>query len=133
MIVRDYNPLTDLEAVTQLHRDMGMDYKMPDIDQPLFLVKKVCLNEDGRIIGAELLRIQAEAYLLLSGSVGSKAKVEAIDALSKEVEASAWMMGIDDLVAYIPESISDKFSRLLSKLGWGKARDGWVTWVRELV
>jgi cytochrome c biogenesis protein ResB len=133
MYVRDYDPITDKDAIEKLHSDMGMDYKFPDIDRPLFIVKKVCLNDEGLIIGTELLRIQAEAYLMLDLSLGAKAKVEAIEALSREVEASAWKVGIDDLVAYIPESISNKFSRLLSKLGWGKARDGWVTWVREIV
>ena len=132
MIVRDYEPLTDREAVERIHREQGMDYKFPDIDQPLFIIKKVAVNENGDVIGAELLRIQAEAYLMLSPDLDPVQKMNVIGELSPAVEQEAFKQGLDDICAYIPEDIDKKFSKRLLSLGWNKIRTGWNCWVREL-
>lgn len=132
MIVRDYNPDTDKAAIEALHKEMQMDYKLPDLDSPLFIVKKVYV--DGiRIVGAEFLKMQAEAYLLLCCDLDSVEKTRVIAHLSRETEREAYNQGLDTLVAYIPEDISTRFSKRLTLLGWDKARKGWVTWFRELL
>jgi hypothetical protein len=131
MIVRDYEP-SDREAVEQIHKEMGMDYKFPDIDQPLFLIRKVCLDDTGKIIGTEFLKIQAEAYLMLSPNLSSSEKVAVIGELSPAVEQAAYEQGLDTIAAYIPDGISKRFTKRLKLLGWDTARTGWVTWFREL-
>lgn len=131
MTVRDYEP-TDKAAVEQIHRDMGMDYKLPDLESPLFIVKKVYV-EAGRIVGTEFLKVQAEAYLMLDCSLDPVEKTRVIAHLSHAVERDAFNRGLDTLVAYIPEDISTKFTKRLNLLGWDKARKGWVTWFRELL
>jgi hypothetical protein len=131
MIVRDYEP-SDREAVEQLHRLQGMDYKFPDIDQPLFLVRKVCLDDAGKIIGTEFLKLQCEAYLMLSPDLSPTEKASVITELSPVVEQEAYKQGLDTIAAYIPEDISKRFTKRLKLLGWDTARTGWVTWFREL-
>ena len=131
MVVRDYNPVTDKATIEQLHRDMGMDYKLPDIDSALFVVKKV-YELDGKVVGAEFLKIQAEAYLMLDCRLDTVEKTRVIAHLSHAVEREAYNRGLDTLVAYIPEDISTKFTKRLNLLGWDKARKGWITWFREL-
>lgn len=131
MTVRDYEP-NDKAAVEQIHRDMGMDYKLPDLESPLFIVKKVYV-EAGRIVGTEFLKVQAEAYLMLDCSLDPVEKTRVIAHLSHAVERDAFNRGLDTLVAYIPEDISTKFTKRLNLLGWDKARKGWVTWFRELL
>ena len=132
MIVREYEPTTDKAAIEQLHRDMGMDYKLPDIDSALFIVKKV-YELDGKVVGAEFLKIQAEAYLMLDCRLDTVEKTRVIAHLSHAVEREAYNRGLNTLVAYIPEDISTKFTKRLNLLGWDKARKGWVTWFRELI
>ena len=131
MSVRDYNPSTDEKAVSQLHQHMEMDYKLPDLTDPLFIVRKV-YELDGRIIGTEFLKLQAEAYLMLDCNLDAVEKTRVIAHLSRETEREAYNRGLDTLAAYIPEEISTKFSKRLNLLGWSKARDRWVTWFREL-
>ena len=130
MTVRDYTD-ADKQAVAQLHRDMGMDYLLPDLESPLFVVRKV-YELDGRIIGTEFLKLQAEAYLMLDCNLDAVEKTRVIAHLSRETEREAYNRGLDTLAAYIPEEISTKFSKRLNLLGWSKARDRWVTWFREL-
>lgn len=131
MIVRDYSP-ADLPAIEVLHRQMWMDYKLPALESPLFIVKKV-YEQEGRVIGAEFLKIQAEAYLMLDCNLDPVEKTRVIAHLSHAVERDAFNRGLDTLVAYIPEEISTKFTKRLNLLGWDKARTGWVTWFRELL
>lgn len=131
MTVRDYTD-ADKTAVEQIHRDSGMDYQFPAVDSPLFVVKKV-YELDGRIIGAEFLKLQAEAYLMLSCDLDALEKTRVIAHLSRETEREAYNQGLDTIAAYIPEDISNKFTKRLTLLGWDKARAGWVTWFRELL
>lgn len=131
MTVRDYKP-SDAAAVKKLHAGMGMDYRLPDIDDALFLVKKVC-EVDGKIVGVELLKVQAEAYLMLDCNLDAIEKTRTIAHLSRETEREAYNRGLDTLCAYIPEEISKKFTKRLELLGWSKAREGWRTWFRELL
>lgn len=133
MTVRDYDPSTDQGAVEVLHRQMRMDYKLPNLDGPLFIVKKVYLDDEGCIIGTEFLKLQAEAYLMVACDLDAVEKTRVIAHLSREVEREAYNQGLDTLVAYIPEDISTRFSKRLNLLGWDTARKGWLTWFRELI
>lgn len=131
MTVRDYTD-ADGPIVCQLHADMGMDYICPDISNPLFISRKV-YELDGQVVGVELLKVQAEAYLMLSCDLDAVEKTRVIAHLSRETEREAYNKGIDCIAAYIPEEISNKFSKRLTLLGWNKARAGWATWFRELI
>ena len=132
MTVRDYTE-ADKSIVSDLHKSMGMDYKLPDLSDPLFIVRKVYLNDAGQVVGTEFLRLQAEAYLMLDCTLDTVEKTRVIAHLSHAVEREAYNRGLDTLVAYIPEAISTKFTKRLNLLGWSQARKGWLTWFRELI
>lgn len=131
MTVRDYDP-ADKADIEKLHSLMGMDYKFPDIDQPLFLVKKTCVNDKGEVVGTAFLRLQAEAYLIVSQDLDSEEKMDVISQLSPALDEAAYSQGLDDIVAYIPQEIELKFSKRLYRLGYAKIRQGWNCWVKEL-
>ena len=56
-----------MEALKAIHARQGFGYRFPDLGNPLFLTKLVLGREEGGkgIVGASLLRLTAEAYLLL--------------------------------------------------------------------
>lgn len=132
-MVRDYNPDADRTPVEALHKQMGMDYVFPAIDSPLFIVRKLYVDDSGRVIGTEFLKLQAEAYLMLDCNLDAVEKTRVIAHLSRETEREAYNQGLDTLAAYIPEELSKKFTKRLELLGWSKARDKWTTWFRELL
>ena len=71
MSVRDLKP-TDCEELAKIHAKMGMDYEMPDLNSPLFLVKKVVTDENGKVIGASVVRLEAELVKVLYGVLNTK-------------------------------------------------------------
>ena len=69
MLVRPYEP-KDLQALKAMHAAQGFDYPFPDLDDPIFLSKLVVEDDQGRAVMASLLRLTAEAYLLLDSRAG---------------------------------------------------------------
>jgi hypothetical protein len=127
MNVRDAQP-EDFIAIEQIHAKMGMDYQLPDLGQPLFFVRKVTEDESGQVIGACFLKIAAECYLWLDPDLAPKAKMETMQQMQPEVFRAAWMNGIDDIEARIPETIEQRFHKRLRQLGWTPNREGWHPW-----
>lgn len=124
-MIRDYRP-EDRDALVTIHAEMGLDYQFPDLNSPLFLVKKV-REVDGRVTDAMLLRISAETYLLTAG--GPKEKMAAMEELQPAVLREAWIKGLDDVYAVIPPGIIERFRKRLKQLGWAKDRP-WEMWSR---
>jgi hypothetical protein len=125
-VVREYRP-EDFAAVKALHEASGIDYAMPELAGPLFLVKKV-VEVDGAVTAACALRIEAETYLWCGG--GPEDKMAAMRAMQPEILDAAWMSGIDNLVCWIPEDVETRFEKRLKELGWSRDRDGWHSWSR---
>lgn len=126
-MVRDYLP-SDKAALEQIHRARGIDYIFPDLENPLFLVKKVA-EIDGRVQGALVLKGCAETMLLLE-----KGKPQDTFAAMRELQEvvlrEAYAKGLDEIHAAVPEIGFDK--RLL-QLGWEKDRPGFHLWTRSTI
>lgn len=127
MLVRGFAP-EDKEAVLELYRGMGMDYSEPDLDSPLFIVKKV-VEQDGKVIAACALRLTAECYLIM-GNVSPQEKMESMLMMQPEVLMAAWSQGLDEIEARIPTEMEKRFQKRLKQLGWSRNRDGWHPWTR---
>src|SRR5215471_12411023 len=124
-MIRDYKP-SDLQRIIDIHKTQGLDYSLPDISSPLFLVKKV-REENGTVTGALMLRMTAETFLLCEGSPVAKGR--AIEELQPEVLREAWEKGLDDIICVVPPEIS--FDPVLMRMGWCKDRP-WQMWSRRL-
>ena len=76
MHIREYNE-GDLEELQTIHAAQGFPYEFPDLRNPLFLTKLVLSGDESGvekgkgIAGAALLRLTAEAYLLLDPQRGT--------------------------------------------------------------
>ena len=100
--VREYAE-GDLEALRQIHARQGFDYPFPDLGDPLFVSKLVLAEGDGEepeasggkgIVGAALLRVTAEAYLLLDPHEGTaRERWNWLLALHGASERDAWRRG----------------------------------------
>lgn len=134
MRVREYAE-GDLEALRRIHERQGFDYPFPDLRDPLFVTKLVVEEEGGEqsgsdaagrlqgpgkgIVGAALLRVTAEAYLLLDPRVGTpRERWNWLLALHEATNRDAWGRGLEDVHAWLPPEIAAKFGRRLMKLGW---------------
>jgi hypothetical protein len=149
MRVREYTE-HDLEALQAIHSAQGFEYTLPDLRNPLFVTKLVLAenapangnqageefsvsnSQSGRIVGAALLRLTAEAYLLLDPDAGTpRERWQWLLALQAAAERDAWQRGLEDVHAWLPPPIAKKFGKRLERLGWIRD-DAWTPYCRRL-
>jgi hypothetical protein len=123
--VRDYHP-EDRGELEQIHRQLGIDYQFPNLDNPLFFVRKV-LEANGRVHSALVLKVCAETFLLL-GEGKPQDRFLAMKLLQDSVLTEAYQKGLDEIHATIPEI---GFDKRLTQLLWEKDRPGWHLWTRS--
>lgn len=84
------------------------------------------------ILGAALLRLTAEAYLLLDPRAGTpRERWQWLLALHAAAERDAWQRGLEDVHAWLPPSIAQKFGRRIARLGW-RRDDAWTPYCKRL-
>ena len=89
-------------------------------------------TQDGAIVGAALLRLTAEAYLLLDPRAGTpRQRWQWLLALHAATERDAWQRGLEDVHAWLPPSIAAKFGKRLVRLGWQRD-DTWTPYCKKL-
>jgi hypothetical protein len=149
MRVREYTE-HDLEALQAIHSAQGFEYTLPDLRNPLFVTKLVLAEnapangkqaceefiasngQSGKIIGAALLRLTAEAYLLLDPTAGTpRERWQWLLALHAAAERDAWQRGLEDVHAWLPPAIAKKFGKRVERLGWLRD-DTWTPYCRRL-
>jgi len=129
MRVRAYTG-ADLEALRAMHAAQGFGYALPDLGDPLFLVRSV-VEEEGRPRMAAFLRLTAEAYLLADPDEGSpRQRWRWLLALHEAVRQKAAARGLADVQAFLPPRVAHAFGRRLGSLGW--RRDPWTCYTRQL-
>ncbi len=157
MQVREYLE-SDLAALRAIHAAQGFEYPLPDLTNPLF-VTRLILSDSGapsnwtrqdaiegdthtaasakdaplqeKIIGAALLRLTAEAYLLLDPKAGSpRQRWQWLLQLHAATERDAWRRGLEDVHAWLPPPIASKFGKRITQLGWN--RDDWTPYCKQL-
>jgi hypothetical protein len=124
----------DREALRAIHRAQGFPYDFPDLRNPLFLTKIVLTDgePEEKILGAALLRLTAEAYLLLDPKAGTpRQRWERLLALHGATQQDAWAKGLEDVHAWLPPRIAKTFGRRLGRLGWIRD-DAWTPYCKPL-
>ena len=136
MLIREYTE-GDLEALRSIHAAQGFDYTLPDLHNPLFVTKLVLSDgnvakSSDRILGAAFLRLTAEAYLLLDPRAGTPCeRWQWLLALHEAARRDAWQRGLEDVHAWLPPPIAQKFGRRLERLGW-RRDDSWMPYSTRL-
>jgi len=86
----------------------------------------------GSIIGAALLRLTADAYLLLDPRAGTpRERWRWLLALHAAAERDAWQRGLEDVHAWLPPPIASKFGKRIARLGWLRD-DAWTPYCKKL-
>ncbi len=134
--VREYTE-RDLHALREIHARQGFTYALPDLSNPLFVTKLVVTGKksgDGgeQVVGAALLRLTAEAYLLLDPAYGTpRERWQALLNLHSAAKADAWQRGLEDVHAWLPPGLKKKFGKRIERLGWVRD-DAWTPYCRKL-
>jgi|SRR5579859_3796975 len=116
IFIRPYTE-QDLEQIKALHKAQGFEYELPTELLPASAV----IEENGGITHALLLRMTSEAYWLFDPKVQSRReRLGRMLMLRKEVSFVAKKIGLEDIHAWIPRSLSENkcFNTTLLRLGW---------------
>jgi hypothetical protein len=137
MQVREYRE-SDLATLRAIHEAQGFEYPLPDLSNPLFVTKLILSNENEagapqeKIIGAALLRLTAEAYLLLDPKAGTpRERWQWLLQLHAATERDAWQRGLEDVHAWLPPPIAQRFGKRITQLGWNRD-DTWTPYCKRL-
>lgn len=131
MQIREYKE-SDLEQLKAIHARQGFDYPFPDLSNPLFVSRLLLSQNDGKILGAALLRLTSEAYLLLDPNEGSpRDRWQSLVTLHFATHRDAWRRGLEDVHAWLPPQIATRFGRRLQCLGWIRD-DAYTPYCRRL-
>lgn len=134
-VVREYQE-KDLAALRAIHAAQGFEYALPDLSNPLFVTKLVLAKKTSEgqeeITGAALLRLTAEAYLLLDPRLGTpRERWHWLRALHDATQRDAWLRGLEDVHAWLPPPISARFGKHIERLGWVRD-DAWTPYCKRL-
>jgi hypothetical protein len=143
MQIRQYRE-SDLAALRAIHAAQGFAYPLPDLSNPLFVTKLIlsdadkqnksdeCAAAQEKTIGAALLRLTAEAYLLLDPKAGTpRERWQWLLQLHAATERDAWQRGLEDVHAWLPPPIARKFGKRIAQLGWNRD-DAWTPYCKRL-
>ncbi len=134
MQVREYRE-SDLAALQKIHTAQNFPYPFPDLANPLFVTKIVLADGEPageKVLGAALLRLTAEAFLLLDPQNGSpRRRWQSLLALHEAAWQDAWQRGLEDVHAWLPPAIANKFGRHIERLGWLRD-DSWTPYCKRL-
>jgi hypothetical protein len=133
MRVRQYSQ-SDEDSLRCIHAAQNFPYAFPDLRNPLFLTKIVLSDGDAHndtVRGAALLRLTAEAYLLLDPSHGTpRQRWQALLALHNAAQLDAQQRGLEDVHAWLPPRIANTFGRRIKRLGW-RRDDEWTPYCKR--
>jgi hypothetical protein len=115
-VIRDYQR-SDVTALRAIHDASGFDYEFPDLDDPLFVVRKT-VEEGGRVVQGLVVKIQGEVYLWLQSDWATPEERWArLVQLTDAAKLAAWARGLDSLTCVIPPEVAESFGKRLEQIG----------------
>jgi hypothetical protein len=115
-MIREYKP-EDLAAIERLHANPA--YHMPNLDNPLMLIRRVLVDENDRPRMAAFGRLHVNALLFVDQSFGTPAeRLEAIKLLQSDMIEHAAAMKLDIATT----QMEGRFAERMQELGWVR---GW--------
>ena len=129
MNIRAYTD-ADHSALRTMHAAQAFGYALPDLDDPLLLVRAVA-EDEGRPRMAALLRLTAEAYLLADPRDGTpRQRWQWLLGLHEATRRAAAARGLADVQAFLPPQVARSFGRRLANFGWH--HDPWTCYTHQL-
>ncbi len=112
--------MTIREQLQAWHREMGLPYTFPQLEPEKFPVLTLHPH------GALAVKLIGEAFLWLDPRASEYRRAKALLELGAQAKAEAWRAGFDEISAWIPPQIVERFQPGLRKLGWQPSP--WPSW-----
>ncbi len=123
--VRNWEP-GDMEELARLHKKMRVGYPLPRSFGPLYCIRKVVCDVDGKVIAMATVKLVSEAFFFTDPDSSSIVRARGLKILHEECYQAAKEMGLEEVSCWIPAKIAGYFSKTIQKLGWLKSP--WRCW-----
>jgi hypothetical protein len=129
-MIRDYDK-ADLQALKEIHRLSGFDYRFPDLEDPLFVARKT-VEENGRAVQGIAVKLEGTVYLWIAHDWGTpEERWQRMQELVEAAKLAAWEKGLDTLTCVVPPEIAESFEKRLKQIGMERDRP-WVKFSFDL-
>lgn len=113
-MIRDYRG-SDYDRVVEIFRQREYEFKLPDLDSPLMLTRKVVVDSDDVVRIAAFARLQVNAYLLIDDTWATpQGRLDSIGMIQDAMTERCRFFGVDEASA----QVHPRFARRLKKIGW---------------
>ncbi|MGA8529251.1 MAG: hypothetical protein WB622_06015, partial [Acidobacteriaceae bacterium] len=96
-----------------------------DLSHPLFVARKVCLDESGNLLAEGCVYLKGELHLARRESLSIQTQLEAARLIEQAVASDAWRNGLSEIYIVAP-SVPDQAESLFRKerihRGWNRAQ-----------
>lgn len=127
----------DLATAHRIHQANALpEVCFPNLYEPdgkpnrLFVVKEV-FEDQGRPVLMCFLKMTSELYLLIDHELGTPAeRWEWLKEFKAHIEQMAWMLGLEQMSAWLPVEIEQSFGKRIEELGF--VRSPWSCYTLNL-
>ena len=123
--LREWTPEDDAD-LRAIHAAQGLGYEFPQLETPLFVVKLVAVDENGKVRGAVFARLTAEIFCIIDPTM--EKKQAAFREGMAATERLLFLKGLDDVHAFVPPKMNGMGKVLES---YGFQRD-WQCFCKQL-
>lgn len=128
-MIREFEK-SDLQALEEIHNASNFDYQFPDLNDPLFIVRKV--SDESGVHHGIAVKIEATVYLWVDSRHGTPLdRWLQIQELVEVAKKAAWEKGLDTLTCVVPPEIEKRFAKRLKQIGMLRDRN-WSKWSFDL-
>lgn len=117
---------SELLIIKALHEKMNVGYEFPNLESPLFAIRKAIISPEGKPLAAAALKLTSEAFLWIDPEDSEYVRSANLLRLAYACHERAKALQLEDVSAWVPPSHEAEFAEALGKLGW--ARSPWSSW-----
>lgn len=120
----------DEADLKSIHASQDLGYEFPDLSEPLYFVKLVVVDSQGKLRAAGIARLTAEVFILSDPTLGAQEKKEALDVLLAEGESRMLEAGMSEYHSFLPPKMNGLERLLCTKYGF--VPDEWPSVFRQI-
>src|SRR5436190_1737038 len=117
---------SDMPTLAEFHRQMNPGYRLPETFGPLFAVRRVVVDESGRIVAFGAVKVVSEGFLWVDSQNPPLKRAKSVKILHQEMSRMAKDVGLEEVSCWLPEKVACTFAKVIEKLGWRKSP--WASW-----
>jgi hypothetical protein len=108
--------------IHELEKINSYDFPTPDISNPLFVSKKICVSH-GKVVGFAAVKLTSEGILILDKDQPRITRSRAVVELFKSCKQDLAKLNLDDCHVFVKD---EKVSHFLEKIGFKFSKGGQV-------